>query len=109
MSRAGVSIEWARRLFEELRLADVPISLSVPFLVRARGWQVAEFCAELGIHRGYFSALLKNQYTASMDVRLGVRQRLGFDPWRAGAAARGALAHSTHPGDHDRPQCRGAV
>jgi hypothetical protein len=109
MSRTGVSIEWTRRLFEELRQADVPISLSVPFLVRARGWQVAEFCTELGIHRAYFSALLKNQYTASMDVRLGVRQRLGFDPWRARAAAGGALAHSIHPGDHDRPQCTGAV
>ena len=111
--RPGATIEWARRLFEELQQADIPISLSVPFLVRARGWQVAEFCAELGIHRGYFSALLKGQYTASMDVRLGVRQRLGFDPWRARAAsggeAAGALAHCIHRGDHDRPQSKGAV
>jgi hypothetical protein len=109
MSRTGVSIDWARRLFEELRQAEIPIALSVPFLVRARGWQVAEFCAELGIHRGYFSALLKDQYTASMDVRLGVRQRLGFDPWRARAAAGSTLAHSTHPGDHGRPHSEGAV
>jgi hypothetical protein len=103
--RAGVTIEWARRLFEELCQAGIPITLSVPFLVRARGWQIAEFCVELDIHRGYFNALLNGQYGASMGVRLGVRQRLGFDPWRPADA----LATTSNPGDHDRPQQEGAV
>lgn len=103
--RAGITTECAQRLFEDLREAGIPISLSVPFLVRARGWQIAEFCAELEIHRGYFSALLKGQYGASMGIRLGLRQRLGFDPWRSSDA----LAPIPHPGEHDRPQQEGAV
>lgn len=110
--RVGVSLDWAQRVFEQLQQAQIPLALSVPFLVRVRGWQVAEFCAELDIHRGYFSALLKGQYATSMTVRLGVRQRLGFDPWRSAgdsAATVGALDHSTHPGDYDRPQHEGAV
>ncbi|MDE0855610.1 MAG: hypothetical protein OSA97_14430 [Nevskia sp.] len=108
--RNGASIEWAQRLFRELQEAGIPISLSVPFLVRARGWQIAEFCDELEIHRGYFSALLKGQYLASMSIRLGVRQRLGFDPWRnAAGAPADLLDHSIPPGDHTRPQSEGAA
>lgn len=101
----GVTLDWAQRLFEQSREAGIPISLSVPFLVRARGWQIAEFCAELEVHRGYFNALLKGQYGASMGIRLGVRQRLGFDPWRGSDA----VAPIFHPGEHDRPQQEGAV
>lgn len=109
-SRNGASIEWAQRLFRELQEAGIPMALSVPFLVRARGWQVAEFCNELGIHRGYFSALLKGQYLASMSIRLGVRQRLGFDPWRnTSGTTTDLLDHSTLPGDHSRPQPEGVV
>ena len=108
--RNGASIEWAQRLFRELQEAGIPIALSVPFLVRARGWQVAEFCEELEIHRGYFSALLKGQYMASMSIRLGVRQRLGFDPWRMTAGTSDDLLdHSNPPGDYGRPQPEGAV
>ena len=110
--RKGVAPDLAQHLFRQLQLAGIPIDLSVPFLVRACGWQIAEFCADLEIHRGYFSALLKGQYAISMTVRLGVRQRLGFDPWRAvgdPTTTIGALDHSSHPGDHDRPQHEGAV
>jgi hypothetical protein len=106
--RDGASIEWTQRLFVDLQEAGIPISLSVPFLVRARGWQIADFCAALEIHRGYFSALLKGQYGASMDIRLGVRQRLGFDPWRSKPAVPHSRPDSFHQGGH-RPQSEGAA
>ncbi len=112
VSRLTVTPDVAQHLFAQLCLAGLPIDFSVPFLVRARGWRLADFCAELDIHRGYFSALLKGQYVTSMTVRLGVRQRLGFDPWRAvgdSTATIGALDQSSHPGDYDRPQHEGAV
>lgn len=110
VSRMAVAPEVAQHLFEQLSQAGVSIDLSVPFLVRVRGWQVADFCAELKIHRGYFSALLKGQYSVSAIIRYGVRQRLGFDPWRESpSAAETALEHSTHSGDHTCPQQQGAV
>jgi hypothetical protein len=110
LSREVVQPEVAASLYAQLRQAGIPADLAVPFLVRVRGWQIADFCAELGIHRSYFSALLKGQYTVTLTLRYGVRSRLGFDPWRApGRATTDTLDLPPDPGEHDRPQTEGAV
>lgn len=104
LSREAVPAEVAAALYAQLRQAGIPADLAVPFLVRVRGWGIAEFCADLGIHRSYFSALLKGQHSVSLTLRYAVRSRLGFDPWRAPAAATGnALDHSPDPGEHGSP------
>jgi hypothetical protein len=111
LSRGAVAPAVAATLYAQLRQAAIPPDLAVPFLVRVRGWRIADFCAELGIHRSYFSALLKGQHSVSLTLRYGVRSRLGFDPWRATTtpAAGEVLDLSTHPGELDRPQHEGAV
>lgn len=110
LSREAVQPEVAAALYAQLRQAGIPADLAVPFLVRVRGWGIAAFCAELGIHRSYFNALLKGQHAASLTLRYSVRSRLGFDPWRAPAAEAGnALNLVSDPGEHDRPQTEGVV
>jgi len=111
LSRRAVASEVASQVFGQLCQAGIPIDLSVQFLVRVCGWQVVDFCAELGIHRSYFSALLKGQHVVSLTIRFGVRQRLGFDPWRESAetVGREGLDLSFHSGEHDRPQPQGAA
>jgi hypothetical protein len=64
-----------------LRNEGIPLEHSVPFLIRARGWQIQSFCDEIGVHRAHFHALLHGQYAAGFKVRMPVGRLLGFDPW----------------------------
>lgn len=103
----SISTEAAKRIFTQLVHAGIPIELSVPFLIHARGWQIQAFCQEIGIHRAYLHALLQRRYTAGIGIRFAVHKRLGFDPWREAPPARGdafapeamrRLEHSTDAG-----------
>jgi hypothetical protein len=87
-AETSINAEAAKRIFEQLIDEGVPIELSVPFLVHARGWRIQAFCQEIGVHRAYLHALLQRRYAAGIGIRFGVRQRLGFDPWRETEPAR---------------------
>lgn len=81
----SLTAEGARRIFQVLAAEGIPLEHSVPFLVRARGWELQTFCHEVGVHRGYFHALLQRRYNATLPLRLAVHRRIGFDPWHVTA------------------------
>lgn len=85
VARVAIDADAARRIFDQLVDEGVAIELAVPFLIHARGWRIQAFCQEVGVHRGYFNALLRGRYAACVGIRLAVRRRLGFDPWQADA------------------------
>jgi hypothetical protein len=85
----SISTDAARRLFEQMSAEGIPLTLSVPFLIRVRGWRVQYFCRDIGIHRGYFNALLHGLNTAPLSIRMACRKNLGLDPWQPGATGSG--------------------
>lgn len=87
-AETSIDADAAKRIFAQLIDEGVPIELSVPFLIHARGWQIQAFCQEIGIHRAYLHALLQRRYVAGVGIRFGMHKRLGFDPWRETGPAR---------------------
>lgn len=81
----SISTDSAKQLFEQMSAQGIPLFLSVPFLIRVRGWRVQYFCRDIGIHRGYFNALLHGLNTAPLSIRMDCRKKLGFDPWQQNA------------------------
>jgi hypothetical protein len=71
----------ARNLLLQLRDLNVPLTLSVPFLIRARGRGIQEVAAEAGCHRTLLRMALEGRRTPPPRLREALRQLIGTDPW----------------------------
>lgn len=69
------------QLLSILNQEGVPISLSVPFLVKARGLEIKELARRAGCHRALVGMALRGDRTPPVTLRRAVKDVLGVDPW----------------------------
>lgn len=71
----------ARQCLGVLSRAGVPLVLSVPMLLRARGVPLKRVLAEADCHRSHLHACLRGRYQPNRGMRGAMQQMLGCDPW----------------------------
>lgn len=71
----------AQQCLSVLSRAGVPLVLSVPMLVRARGVALKKVLEEADCHRSHLHACLRGRYQPNFRMRGAMRLLLGCDPW----------------------------
>ena len=75
----------AKQLLETLCQHGIPLTLSVPFLIRAQGLRVQELAQRAGCHRSVLRMTLEGRRNAPVRLREELRRQLGCDPWEIAA------------------------
>ena len=70
-----------REILEVHRRHGVPLSMTVPFLLKLKGWAVGETAEAAGYTRAHLHFVLRRGIDPPSDLRRVVMQRLGVDPW----------------------------
>ncbi len=78
----------ARELLETLCRHGIPLTLSVPFLIRAQGLRVQELAQQAGCHRNVLRMALEGRRNAPAKLKNSLRNLLGCDPWETDARIR---------------------
>ena len=71
----------ARKLLETLCRHGIPLTLSVPFLIRAQGLRVQELAQQAGCHRSLVGMVLRGERLPPPGLRDALKEILGVDPW----------------------------
>lgn len=71
----------AQHCLAALSNAGVPLVLSVPMLLRARGVSLKKVLAEADCHRSHLHACLRGRYQPNRGMRGAMKVLLGCDPW----------------------------
>ncbi len=72
------SIKQLLRIFE---LEAVPLSLSIPFLLRAQGLSVQNVADRAACPRDWVVSVLKEEREPTSALRCAFEDLLGVDPW----------------------------
>ena len=80
-----MKITETKQLLETLCQHGIPLTLSVPFLIRAQGLAVQEVASSAGCHRNVLRMALEGRRKPPVKLREAVRKLLGCDPWEIDA------------------------
>jgi len=84
-----------RDLLQTLCRYGIPLSKSVPFLLRVQNVDVQAISTQAGCHRSLFHKALAGRRTPPPELIATLEERLGFDPWKVAAAAQAEQSPAT--------------
>lgn len=71
----------SQEILEIHRRYGVPLSMTVPFLLKLNGWAVGETAEAAGYTRAHLHQVLRRGLEPPSGLRNIVAKRLGVDPW----------------------------
>jgi hypothetical protein len=89
-----------KEIWDVHRRHHVPLSITVPFLLKLEGWEIGETAQAAGYTRAYLHLVLVRGLEPPHRLRQTITKRLGIDPWEAaGDVPRGTQRRVSNDSD----------